>query len=91
MPARSRRSAIVAAFPGGSRTLPRTGRLLEVGRTPHVAAAASASFVARLPRGMAALAIVLFVHQQTRSYAIAGGAAAALSIGDAVGSPLQGA
>jgi MFS family permease len=64
--------------------------LVEILRAPHVARLATASFVARLPRGMAALAIVLLVHDATGSYAAAGAAGAALSIGDAGVSPLQG-
>jgi MFS family permease len=39
---------------------------------------------------MASWAIVLLVHAATRSYAIAGAAAGAMAIGDAVMSPLQG-
>jgi MFS family permease len=73
-----------------SRAFTRLAPLLEVIRAPHVVPVASASFVARLPRGMATLAIVLFEHEQTGSFAIAGAAAAALSLGDAAFSPVQG-
>ncbi|HEX6701795.1 MAG TPA: MFS transporter [Gaiellaceae bacterium] len=57
---------------------------------PHVKALAGASFVARLPRGMASLAVVLLVHEASGSYAVAGGAAGAMAIGDAAISPIQG-
>ena len=57
---------------------------------PYAAGLATASWVARLPRGMASLAIVLLVHDATGSYAAAGAAGAALAIGDAGVSPLQG-
>ena len=63
---------------------------MEILRVPHAAGLAAASWVARLPRGMASLAIVLLVHEATGSYAAAGAAGAALSIGDAGVSPLQG-
>ena len=53
-------------------------------------AVAGASLVGRLPRGMASLAIVLLVHSATGSYAVAGGAAGAMAIGDAAISPVQG-
>jgi MFS family permease len=64
--------------------------LLEIARAPGAAMLAGASLVARLPRGMAALAIVLLVHDATGSYATAGAAGAALAVGDAAVSPLQG-
>ncbi len=63
---------------------------MEILRVPHAAGLATASWVARLPRGMASLAIVLLVHDATGSYAAAGAAGAALAIGDAGVSPLQG-
>jgi MFS family permease len=70
----------------------RPGRraLVAVLATQHVKAVATASLVARLPRGMASLAIVLLVHAATRSYGVAGAAAGAMAIGDAAISPLQG-
>jgi predicted MFS family arabinose efflux permease len=57
---------------------------------PDVMPIALASLVARLPRGMASLAIILLVHEATGSYAAAGLAGGAMSIGDAAISPLQG-
>jgi MFS family permease len=70
--------------------LPSERPLTAVLTISHVKAAATASLVARLPRGMASLAIVLLVHAATRSYAVAGAAAGAMAIGDAAISPLQG-
>jgi MFS family permease len=68
----------------------RQSPLTEVLAISHVKAVATASLVARLPRGMASLAIVLLVHAATGSYAAAGAAAGAMAIGDAAISPLQG-
>jgi MFS family permease len=70
--------------------LPQRQRLGAVLATRRVRLIAAASLVARLPRGMASLSLVLLVHGATRSYALAGAAAAALAIGDAAISPLQG-
>jgi MFS family permease len=71
-------------------TLLRPGPLAEVLAISHVKAVATASLVARLPRGMASLAVVLLVHSATTSYAAAGVAGGAMAIGDAAISPLQG-
>ncbi|MEU8180941.1 MFS transporter [Micromonospora sp. NPDC049044] len=50
----------------------------------------SAMVVGRLPNGMRPLAIVLLVHQQQGSYAIAGTALAALMIGTTASAPFRG-
>ena len=87
MPTDARRSALSSAI---RHATPSARGLVEILRVPHAAGLAAASWVARLPRGMAALAIVLLVHDATGSYAAAGAAGAALSIDDAGVSPLQG-
>jgi MFS family permease len=71
-------------------SLPTRRPLQAVLAMPHVKAVAGASLVARLPRGMASLAVVLLVHAATGSFAVAGGAAGAMAIGDAAISPVQG-
>jgi MFS family permease len=71
-------------------SLPTRRPLQAVLAMPHVRAVAGASLVARLPRGMASLAVVLLVHAATGSFAVAGGAAGAMAIGDAAISPVQG-
>lgn len=49
--------------------------------TPHVLPLAAASVVARLPVGMGAIALVIYMHEQTGSFGAAGAAAAAFTIG----------
>jgi MFS family permease len=51
---------------------------------------AFSSLIARLPKGMAPLACVTLIHQSTGSYATAGLVTAALALGDAATTPLQG-
>ena len=46
--------------------------------------------MARLPKGMMPLAMVLLLRQSTGSYALAGIAAALMALGDAVSTPAQG-
>ena len=58
-------------------------------RTPHVAPLLVASMLARLPFGMFALALVLYVAEERGSFAIAGLVDGALGAGAAIGSPLQ--
>jgi MFS family permease len=55
---------------------------------PSVLAASLATTLARIPVGMGAVALVLYVHQQTGSFAAAGAAAAAFTIGLGVTGPL---
>ncbi|MFI6077179.1 MFS transporter [Actinoplanes sp. NPDC051343] len=50
----------------------------------------SAMVVGRLPNGMRPLGIVLLVHQQQGSYAVAGAALAALMIGTTASAPFRG-
>jgi MFS family permease len=58
-------------------------------RAPHVAPLLSASMIARLPFGMFALALVLYLAQERDSFAVAGIVDGAFGVGAAIGSPLQ--
>ena len=58
--------------------------------TPHARALLGCALVARLPAGINTLAVVLFLQAETGSLAVAGLVAGALSVGAAVGAPLQG-
>jgi MFS family permease len=58
--------------------------------TPHVPALLGTAVLARLPAGVSALALVLFLEARTGSFAVAGLVAGALTIGAAIGAPLQG-
>jgi predicted MFS family arabinose efflux permease len=58
-------------------------------RTPHVAPLLVASMLARLPFGMFALALVLYMAEERGSYAVAGLVDGAFGIGAAIGLPLQ--
>ena len=66
------------------------GRYRRVLRARQVPRLVSAMVVGRLPNGMRPLAIVLLVHQQQGSYAIAGAALAALMIGTTASAPFRG-
>ncbi|MEV4775478.1 MFS transporter [Microbacterium sp. LTA6] len=57
-------------------------------RTPGVARMIAAQLTARFPNGMASLAILLHVEQQTGSYGAAGLVLAATSVGQAVAGPI---
>ena len=65
----------------------RFGRVL---RAPHVPWLLAMSFVGRLPFGILGLAILLFVHDRTGSFATAGAVSAAYGFAAALGSPVQG-
>jgi MFS family permease len=58
-------------------------------RTRHVAPLIAASMVARLPFGMFALALVLYMAEERGSFAVAGLVDGAFGVGAAIGSPLQ--
>jgi MFS family permease len=58
-------------------------------RTPHVKPLLLASMLARLPFGMFALAIVLYIAQERGSYAIAGLVDGAFGLGATIGAPWQ--
>jgi len=66
------------------------GRYARVLRTPHVLPIMGAALVARLPIGIDALAIVLFLRERTGSYALAGAVSACFALGIGAGAPLSG-
>lgn len=61
------------------------GRIL---RSPRIAILVVATTLARLPFGINGLAILLFVREQTGSFAVAGLTVGALALGSAIGAPL---
>ena len=65
-------------------------RYAEVLRVPHVATLVAATWVARFPIGINALALILYLREQTGSYAVAGIVAGGLAAGSGVGAPVQG-
>jgi MFS family permease len=65
-------------------------RYARILRTPHVVRLMAAALVARLPIGIDSLAIVLFLRQQTGSYAAAGIVSAAFALGGGAGAPVLG-
>jgi MFS family permease len=65
-------------------------RYAEVLRVPHVAPLIAATLIARFPIGINALALILYLRQETGSFAVAGVVAGGLAAGSAVGAPLQG-
>jgi MFS family permease len=65
-------------------------RYLAILRSPHVAALVSSSLLARLPIGINALAIVLYLREQTGSFAVAGAVSGSLALGSGIGAPVQG-
>jgi MFS family permease len=54
-----------------------------------MAALVTASLLSRLPIGINGLAIVLFLREETGSFAVAGAAAGALALGNGLGGPLS--
>src|SRR3954468_14103944 len=66
------------------------GRYARILRAPHVLALMVSALVARLPIGIDALAIVLFLREKTGSYAAAGIVSAAFALGGGAGAPLSG-
>jgi MFS family permease len=66
------------------------GRYARILRAPHVLALMVFALVARLPIGIDALAIVLFLREKTGSYASAGIVSAAFALGGGAGAPLSG-
>jgi MFS family permease len=65
-------------------------RYAEVLRVPHVAMLVASTWVARFPIGINALALILYLREQTGSYAVAGIVAGGLAAGSGVGAPVQG-
>ena len=62
----------------------------EIFQRQHALRLVIAGIVGRLPTGMVGLALVLFVHERTSSFAAAGGITAAFGICAGVVAPLQG-
>ena len=65
-------------------------RYADILRSPHVAALVASALLARLPIGINALAIVLYLREQTGSFAIAGAVSGMLAAGSGFGAPIQG-
>ena len=65
-------------------------RYLEILRSPWVGVLVASSLLSRLPIGINALAIVLYLREQTGSFAVAGAVSGTMALGSAIGAPLQG-
>jgi len=65
-------------------------RYAEVLRVPHVAALIASTLLARFPIGINALALILYLREETGSYAVAGVVAGGLAAGAGIGAPVQG-
>jgi MFS family permease len=65
-------------------------RYRDVLRAPHVAAMVASALLSRFPLGINSLAIVLYLRQQTGSFAVAGAVAGTLAAGSGFGAPVQG-
>jgi MFS family permease len=65
-------------------------RYAAVLRVPHVAPLIAATLIARFPIGINALALILYLRQQTGSFATAGVVAGGLAAGAGIGAPVQG-
>jgi MFS family permease len=65
-------------------------RYADILRSRYVGALVASSLLARLPIGINALAIVLYLREQTGSFAIAGAVSGTLAAGSGVGAPVQG-
>jgi MFS family permease len=65
-------------------------RYRELLQVPHVAALVASTLLARLPIGINALAVVLFLRHETGSFVIAGVVAGGLAAGAGIGAPVNG-
>ena len=65
-------------------------RYAAVLRVPHVATLIAATLLARFPIGINALALILYLREETGSFAIAGVVAGGLAAGAGIGAPIQG-
>jgi MFS family permease len=65
-------------------------RYVEIFRAPYVSALIFSVLLARLPVGINSIAIILYLRDETGSFAIAGAVAGALSLGSGFGAPVQG-
>jgi MFS family permease len=59
-------------------------------REPHVAVLLLAAVITRVPVGINALALVLYLRELTGSFAVAGAVTGALGLGSGIGAPLRG-
>ena len=59
-------------------------------RAPHVATLIAATLLARFPIGINALALILYLREETGSFAVAGVVAGGLAAGAGIGAPVQG-
>src|SRR5215207_9432209 len=66
-----------------------SARYAAILRLPHVAPLLAASMLARLPFGLYALAVVLYLAEARGSYAVAGLVDGGFGLGAAVGVPTQ--
>jgi MFS family permease len=66
------------------------GRYARMLRTPQMGALVAFGTLARLPFGIVSLALVLFVREQTGSFAVAGAVTAAFAVAGGLFAPLQG-
>jgi MFS family permease len=62
----------------------------EILRAPWVGALVASALLARLPIGINALAIILYLREQTGSFAIAGAVSGSLAAGSGIGAPVAG-
>ena len=65
-------------------------RYADILRSPYVGALVASALLARLPIGINALAIVLYLREQTGSFAVAGAVSGTMAAGSAIGAPVQG-
>lgn len=65
-------------------------RYARIVRSPRIGRLLAAAILARLPIGVSGLAIVLFLREETGSFAVAGAVAGGLALGTALAAPLLG-
>lgn len=70
--------------------MPGMRRYAHLLREPSVAVLFAAGLLCRLPLGLNGLAIILYLREETGSFAAPGAAAAGLSIGFGIGAPMMG-
>jgi MFS family permease len=58
--------------------------------SPHVPRLVGSAIVGRIPEAMAAIALVLFIHDATGSFGVTGAATGALAVAGGVASPVKG-
>lgn len=65
-------------------------RYADILRAPYVGALIASTLLARLPIGINALAIILYLRERTGSFAVAGAVSGSLAAGSGIGAPLLG-